>query len=441
MMNFIKHSFIVKIVLIVVAIGLLYTGYSFFIKPKQKIVKLYDVKSGNISQDVSAVGNVVFGSMSELNFPISGKLKAVYVKDGETVHEGEQLASLSTTTLEENVQTSQNNYDIQVQKINALYGQASLDVQNAQNALNQEEATLNSDQANLNSTQSTSSNYQILQSKIQADNVQVGIDQQNLQNAQAEPIYYNLAPLIDSKNNAYINLEQAQSALSQATLTSPISGTVIFLSSIVPNEQVGSASQGGSKGIASAQSGISNVAGNSFITIANTNSAQIFAYVNESSIAKVNTGQSVNITLTAYPNQTFKGTVTSIEPSSTIISNVVNYGVTISINNPPASIKLGMSANVNIVTANASNTLLIPNSALVYTNSGKASVILDSNGKYQKKLIQTGISNIYLTQVTSGLKKGDNIIVNGNSSFKIKSTGTKGVLGGKTKGIGGKLGL
>ena len=32
------------------------------------------------------------------------------------------------------------------------------------------------------------------------DNVQVGIDQQNLQNAQAEPLYYNLTPLIDSKN-------------------------------------------------------------------------------------------------------------------------------------------------------------------------------------------------------------------------------------------------
>lgn len=395
---------------------------------------------------VSAVGNVVFGNMDELNFPISGKLSQVYVKDGQNVQVGEKLASLTTTTLEENVQTAQNNYDSAQQKINALYGQASQDVQTAQNTLNQAQATLNADQTNLNSISSTSPNYQTLESKVQSDNTQVSIDQQNLQNAQQEPLYYNLAPLIDAKNNAYINLEQAQSALAQATLVSPINGTVIFLSSIAPNEQVGASSQGGSKGIASAQSGISNVAGNSFITIANTKSAQIFSYVDESSIAKVSVGQSVDISLTAYPNQKFKGSVVSIEPSSTIIQNVVNYGVTISIDNPPSSIKLGMSANVNIITSQASNTLLIPNSALVYTNSGKPLVILDQNGKYTKKSIQTGISNIYFTQVTSGLKAGDKIVVNGNSSFKIKSTGTKGLLGGKvkgggSKGIGTKLGL
>ncbi|MHB8362889.1 MAG: efflux RND transporter periplasmic adaptor subunit [Patescibacteria group bacterium] len=446
MKNFIKHSLIAKIVLAVIVLGLLYVGYTAIVSTKQKNVKPYTVKSGSITQMVSAVGNVVFGNMDELNFPISGKLSQVYVKDGQNVQVGEKLASLTTTTLEENVQTAQNNYDSAQQKINALYGQASQDVQTAQNALNQAQATLNTDQTNLNSISPTSPNYQTLESKVQSDNTQVSIDQQNLQSAQQEPLYYNLAPLIDAKNNAYINLEQAQSTLAQATLVSPINGTVIFLSSIAPNEQVGASSQGGSKGIASAQSGISNVAGNSFITIANTKSAQIFSYVDESSIAKVSVGQSVDISLTAYPNQKFKGSVVSIEPSSTIIQNVVNYGVTISIDNPPSSIKLGMSANVNIITSQASNTLLIPNSALVYTTSGKPLVILDQNGKYTKKSIQTGISNIYFTQVTGGLKAGDKIVVNGNSSFKIKSTSTKGLLGGKakgggSKGIGAKLGL
>ncbi len=441
MKNFIKHSLLVKIVLVVLVLGLIYFVYSLVVKTKHKSSNLYTVKSGSITQNVSAVGNVVFGNMAELNFPISGKLSQIYVKDGQNVQSGEKLASLTTTSLQENVQTAQNNYDTAQQKINALYGQASADVQTAQNALNQAQITLNADQTELNSTPTTSSNYQTLQAKVQSDNNIVSTDQQNLQNAQQEPLSYNLAPLIDSKNNAYINLEQAQSALSEATLTSPISGTVIFLSSIAPNEQVGSASQGGSKGIASAESGISNVAGNSFVTIANTNSAQIFAYVDESSIAKVNVGQNVDITLTAYPNQTFKGSVISIEPSSTIIQNVVNYGVTISINNPPSSIKLGMSANVNIVTAIANNTLLIPNSALVYTSAGNPLVILESNGKYMKTPIQTGISNIYFTQVTSGLNSGDKIVINGNSSFKIKSTSTKGLLGGKGKGIGKQLGL
>ena len=441
MKNFIKKNLFIKILLGIFVVVILYFGYRKFFISKIKTTQLYTVRTGNINQDVSAVGNVVFSNITELNFPISGKLSQVYVKDGENVQTGQKLASLTTTTLSQNVQIAQNNYDIAQQKINALYAQASQDVQSAQNALSQAQSTLNTDQATLNSTPSTSSNYQVLVSKVQSDNTQVTTDQENLYSAQSEPFSYDLLPLIDAKNIAYINLEQAQNALSQATLVSPISGTVIFLSAIAPNEQVSASSQGGSEGISSAQSGVSNVVGNSFITIANTQSSQIFVYVDESSIAQVSIGQNVNITLTAYPNQTFQGTVSSIEPSSTIIQNVVNYGVTINIKNAPSNIKLGMSANVNIITTNASNAILIPNSSLVYTTNGKTIVILDKNGKYIRRLVKVGISNIYYTQITSGLSKGDRIVINGNSSFKINSTGGKGYFGGKAKGIGKQLGL
>ncbi len=439
-MKIIKESLIAKIVLAVIVLGVIYFIYNSFVITKQKTIKLYTIKNGSITQNVSSVGNVVFGNMTELNFPISGKLAQVYVKDGQNVQIGEKLATLDTTILSQNVQIAQNNYDIAQQKINALYGQASQDVQNAQNALNQAESTLNADQITLQSTSATSPNYSSILAKVQTDNTLVQNDQQNLVNAQQEPLYYNLAPLIDAKNNAYINLEQAQNNLSQATLISPISGTVIFLSSIAPNEQVGASSQGGSKGISSAQSGVSNVAGNSFITIADTSSAQIFAYVDESSIASVSIGQNVSITLTAYPNQTFRGVVTSIEPSSTIIQNVVNYGVTISIHNAPSGIKLGMSANVNIITKSANNVLLIPNSALIYTTQGQPFVILDQKGHQIRRSVKTGISNIYYTQIVSGLSLGNKIVINGNSSFHIKSSSTKNI-GGKAKGLGKQLGL
>ena len=433
-MNLIKNNLFVKILLVIIGLGAIYFVYSSLVKTKVKAIKPYTVKTGNITQNVSAVGNVVFSNMAELNFPISGKLQQVYVKDGQNVQVGQELASLDTTTLSQNVQTAQNDYDSAQQKINAFYAQSAQNIQSAQDILNQAQANLSTDQATLKATPTSSSNYPIISAKVQSDEAQVQTDQQNLANAQ--PAYYNVAPLIDAKNNAYINLEQAQNSLSEATLTSPISGKVIFLSSIAPNEQVGATSQGGSKGIASAESGISNVAGNSFITVANTSSSQIFAYVDESSIAEVSTGQTVNITLTAYPNQTFKGTVVSIEPSSTIIQNVVNYGVTISINNPPPGIKLGMSANVNIITKSASNTLLIPNSALIYTASGKPYIILDQNGKDTKKFVKVGISNIYYTQIISGLSKGEEIIVNGNSSFHIKTATAKA-----GKGIAKQFGL
>ncbi|MCL4392718.1 efflux RND transporter periplasmic adaptor subunit [Patescibacteria group bacterium] len=428
-----------KFILLIIILGLIYIGYiSIFSKTKNAYAS-FRVKKGNIEETVSSVGNVIFGTLSQVNFPITGKLSSVYVKDGQNVIAGQKLASLTTTTLSENVQIANDQYSQAQQKISALYAQAKTDQQTAQNAVNVAQQTLNSDTSTLNTTPTSSSTYQSIYNKVQSDQLQLQIAQSNLTSANGEPYSYNLIPLQNEENIDLINLEQAQNALSKATITSPITGKVIFVSSITPGEEVPSSSQGGAKGIASAQSGISNVSGNSFITVANTSSAQIFAYIDESSISQIKDGENVNITLAAYPSETFSGSVISIEPSSTIIQNVVNYGVTISIKNPPSNIKLGMSANINVITQTANNVLEVPNSAINYGANGKTYVIEETSGKTLKRIpVKIGISNIYYTSVISGINSGDQVIVNPTS--KIKSKLTAPILS-KGKAFSKKLGL
>ena len=437
--SFFQKKRTIKIIAIIIIILLGYLLYISIFAKHAKSLTSFTVKKGNIQETVSAVGNVIFGSLSQVNFPITGKLSNINVKDGQNVIAGQTLASLTTTTLTQNVQTAQDQYSEAQQKIAALYAQATTDQQTAQNTVTIDQQKLNNDQNTLNSTPTTSSNYQSAYNQVQSDNTQLQIAEQGLSQANGEPYPYELIPLQDEENIALINLQQAQNALSKATITSPITGKVIFVSSITPGEEVPATSQGGSKGISSAQSGITNVSGNSFVTIANTKSAEIFAYIDESSISQIQIGENVNISLSAYPNQTFTGSVLSIEPSSTIIQNVVNYGVTISINNAPSNIKLGMSANMNVITQSVKNTLIVPNSAINYGNGNKTYVIEEnSNQKLIRVPVKIGISNIYFTQIISGISNGTVVVV--NPSTKIKSKLSSPVFS-KGKAFTKKLGL
>ena len=93
---------------------------------------------------------------------------------------------------------------------------------------------------------------------------------------------------------------------------------------------------------------------------------QISASVSEADIGKVQPGQKVNFTLTAFPSRTFTGTVASIQPAGTTTSNVVTYSVLISVDQTDARLLPAMTATVTIVTEENDNAVLVPNSAITY---------------------------------------------------------------------------
>ena len=68
-------------------------------------------------------------------------------------------------------------------------------------------------------------------------------------------------------------------------------------------------------------------------------------------------GETATATLPALPNTTVTGTVVAVSPTSTVTSNVVTYDVTIALQSPPSSVKVGMTADVSVVVQTATNTL------------------------------------------------------------------------------------
>lgn len=149
---------------------------------------------------------------------------------------------------------------------------------------------------------------------------------------------------------------------------------------------------------------------------------QIETSVIEADIAKVKEGQTVEFSVDAYPDDTFFGIVTQVRNEAIAVSNVVTYEVIIEIDNKDLRLKPGMTANVEIITAEKQDVLQVPNQALrFYMDDGaggsakryKSKGIWIMRNKTPERIdVTTGVSDDNNTEVISKeLAAGDNVIV------------------------------
>jgi len=91
---------------------------------------------------------------------------------------------------------------------------------------------------------------------------------------------------------------------------------------------------------------------------------QVWASVNEADIGNIHPGQPVTFTVDAYANRVFRGTVNKVRLNATMTQNVVTYTVEVNANNQDGKLLTYMTANVRFLTGEATNALLVLNSAL-----------------------------------------------------------------------------
>jgi len=148
---------------------------------------------------------------------------------------------------------------------------------------------------------------------------------------------------------------------------------------------------------------------------------QIEASVVESDIARVKTGQKVEFSVDSFPDEIFIGTVTQVRNEAITTSNVVTYEVIIEVDNKDLKLKPGMTANVEIITADKNNILVVPNKALrfyITDETGKAprykdkGIWLLKNGQPKRVAVKVGISDDENSEIISDIiKAGDEVIL------------------------------
>lgn len=149
---------------------------------------------------------------------------------------------------------------------------------------------------------------------------------------------------------AQIDLENSKINFEDTDVRAPISGTIID-KSVERGQQIASA--------------VSNVGGGTLLMkMADLSLVQALTLVDETDIGKVKPGQEVTVTVDAYPNRPFKGTVLKIEPNDTTVQNVTMFPVRVRMENRDGLLLPGMSAEVDISIGRRDQVTAVPNAAL-----------------------------------------------------------------------------
>ena len=159
---------------------------------------------------------------------------------------------------------------------------------------------------------------------------------------------------------AQASVQNAHDQLTDTDVRAPISGTIIQKS--VEAGQV----------IASATRDVSG--GTVLLRMADLSEVQVRTLVDETDIGKIQPGMRATITVDAYPNRPFEGTVLKIEPQSQTSQNVTMFPVLIRIGNEQGLLRPGMNTEVEVHIGQRSGVLAIPNAALRTTRDVAAAL-------------------------------------------------------------------
>lgn len=151
------------------------------------------------------------------------------------------------------------------------------------------------------------------------------------------------------------------------------------------------------------------------INLQDINNIYLEANINEANINNIKINAPVDITFDAFgTEQIFKGNILNVEPSSTIISGVVNYKITANVLNAP-ELRPGMTANMTILVEEKNNVLTIPARSIIKDKNGKKTVRLVTNTKtkeYKETEVTTGMDGDGgLVEINTGLMKDDEIVL------------------------------
>jgi len=259
----------------------------------------------------------------------------------------------------------------------AMTGPTSDELDKAQAQIAQARAQLEKLRASPTSAELKSAAAQVARAQAEVDRLLNSPTPEELAIAQAQV------------RQAQIALEQARRQLSYATLVAPISGTVVAVEARV---------------------GQSVSAATPIITLADLTHLQVKAGVNEIDIGRVQEGQKAIIHLDALPGRELAGRVSEIAPLPIVTAGVVNYPVTIELAPSNASVRPGMTAQVEIITSQKADALLVPREAL-RMRDGKWVVRVLRHGSPVEVEIEIGQRKDRVVEVLKGLAEGEEVVI------------------------------
>ncbi|MDX8147722.1 HlyD family efflux transporter periplasmic adaptor subunit [Lentzea sp. BCCO 10_0061] len=260
--------------------------------------------------------------------------------------------------------------------------------------------------------------------------LQVDIAQGNLNAALEKGTGTNA--LLTAYRQTQLALQQAKDNLAATVLTAPGDGTITSVTGAV-GQKVGSGSTSSSSSTSSTTSATTTASG--FVVVTDLKNLVVKANVSESDVSKLKADQAATVTVNAMAGTPVQAKVTTVDLTPTTANNVVQYGVSLALTQPPAELKPGQSASVEITVASAQGVLAVP-AAAVQTVSGASSVQVVENGVESRKTVEVGVRGDQYVEIKSGLTAGEEVVLpqvsTSNSTNRQQQPGT-----GQFPGTGG----
>jgi HlyD family secretion protein len=358
--------------------------------------KLQKVEKGDLAKSVVATGKVTPITKVEVKSKASGIVKKLLVDAGDKVKKGQLLAQLDKEEIE--AQVEQSHAAVQAAEASltsseADYERAKVDAEGPdvpllKRAYDRAIGMAKEGVVSTSALEDAQKNYEM------------SLNKQNVSKAQATVLRAKIAQSQGQLAQDRANLKQLEEQLSYTDIESPIDG-VVLSRDVEMGDAVSSILVLGSSATL-------------VMTLGDTSSVYVKGKVDESDIGKVYLGQPARIKVESFKDKTFNGVVTKISPMGVEKDNVTTFEVRVSINNPGGELKAEMTANAEVILEEHKNVLQIPEGAIIYDKDKKASVeVPDTSTKDGKKKIAVniGISNGAKTELLSGLKEGDEVVL------------------------------
>ncbi len=358
--------------------------------------KLAKVERGDLAKSVVATGKVTPITKVEIKSKASGIVKKLYVDYGDRVKQGQLLAQLDKAEIQAQVDQSRaalEAAEANLKSAQADYQRAKVDAEGPDVPLLKRayDRTL------------SEAKYGVVSASQLDDadkNYQLALNKQNVAKAQVTVLNAKIAQAQAQVAQDEANLKQLEEQLSYTDIISPIDG-IVLSRDVEIGDAVSSILVLGSSATL-------------VMTLGDTSEVYVKGKVDESDIGKVYLGQAARIKVESFKDKTFYGKVTKISPMGVEKDNVTTFEVRVSIQNPGGELKAEMTANAEIILDEHKDVLQIPEGSIIYDKDKKAYVdIPNPKGKdgMDKIAINIGISNGAKTEVLSGLKEGQEVVL------------------------------
>ena len=358
--------------------------------------RLAKVTRGDVARSVVATGKIQPITKVEVKSKASGIVEKLYVDINYKVKKGQELAQLDQQEIvaqveaqraqlaaaEANVGTYQAN--IEQDKVNA----AAPDLPMYKLTLDRNQEMQKEGIVSRQTLDDANKDYLAALTRRDSSKAQIGVDEAKLKQARAQVM------------QSQASLKQLEEQLGYTTIVAPMDG-VILSRDVEIGDAVSSILVLGSTATL-------------VMTEGDVNEVYVDGKVDEADIAHVYMGQPARIKVESFRDRTFNGKVTKISPMGVEKDNVTTFEVRVSINNPGGELKALMTANAEILLDEHKGVLTVPENAVVYDNQKNASVqIPDKSQKdgARKVPVTVGLSNGSVTEVISGLKEGDQVVL------------------------------